>query len=149
MESAGLELGRTLLLRTHRSARPEFNQLIYQLRPTVTESSANPRTLWKTLNTILHRNPSNSLPESPDALFLANTFLDFFKVKIERIRTKFSPSDYPDPFLFPPVPPPMLINFIPDTLTEIHKLISASESKQCPLDSIPTVCLQQQEPENE
>ena len=33
----------------------------------VTESSAHPRTLWKTLNTILHRNPSNSLPESPDA----------------------------------------------------------------------------------
>ena len=30
----------------------------------VTESSDNPRTLWKTLNTILHRNPSNSLPES-------------------------------------------------------------------------------------
>ena len=31
----------------------------------VTESSTNPRTLWKTLNTILHRNPSNSFPESP------------------------------------------------------------------------------------
>ena len=27
--------------------------------------------------------------------------------------------------------------FIPATLTEIHKLISTSESKQCPLDSIP------------
>ena len=33
MESAGLELGRTLLLRTHRLARPAFNmQLIYQDR---------------------------------------------------------------------------------------------------------------------
>ena len=39
----------------------------------VTESSTNPRTLWKTLNTILHRNPSNSFPESPDASSLANT----------------------------------------------------------------------------
>ena len=29
MESAGLELGRTLLLRTHRLARPAFNQLSY------------------------------------------------------------------------------------------------------------------------
>ena len=107
----------------------------------VTESSANPRTLWKTLNTILHRNPSNSLPESPDASSLANTFLDFFKDKIDRIRTKFSPSHSPDPFLFPPAPPPKLINFIPATLTEIYKLISASESKQCPLDSIPTFLL--------
>ena len=61
-------------------------------------------------------------------LSLANTFLDFFKDKIERIRTKFSPSDSPDPFLFPPSPPPKLINFIPATLTEIHKLISASEN---------------------
>ena len=68
----------------------------------VTESTANPRTLWKTLNTILHRNPSNSLPESPDASSLANTFLDFFKDKIDRIRTKFLPSRSPDPFLFPP-----------------------------------------------
>ena len=107
----------------------------------VTESSANPRTLWKTLNTILHRNPSNSLPESPDASSLANTYLDFFKDKIDRIRTKFLPSHSHDPFLFPPAPPPKLINFIPATLTEIHKLISASESKQCPLDSIPTFLL--------
>ena len=107
----------------------------------VTESSANPRTLWKTLNTILHRNPSNSLPESPDASSLANTFLDFFKDKIERIRTKFLPSDSLDSFLFPPAPPPKLISFIPATLTEIYKLISASESKQCPLDSIPTFLL--------
>ena len=107
----------------------------------VTESSDNPRTLWKTLNTILHRKPSNSLPESPDASSLANTFLDFFKDKIERIRTKFVPSDSPDPFLSPPAPPPKMTNFIPATHTEIHKLISASESKQCPLDSIPTFLL--------
>ena len=70
----------------------------------VTESSTNPRTLWKTLNTILHRNPSNSFPESPDISSLANTFLDFFKDKIDRIRTKFLPSHSPDPFLFPPAP---------------------------------------------
>ena len=107
----------------------------------VTESSDNPRTLWKTLNTILHRKPSNSLPESPDASSLANTFLDFFKDKIERIRTKFLTSHSPDPFLSPPAPPPKMTNFIPATLTEIHKLISASESKQCLLDSIPTFLL--------
>ena len=65
----------------------------------VTESSANPRTLWKTFNTILHRNPSSSLPKSPDASSLANTFLDFSKDKIERICKKFLPSDFPDPFL--------------------------------------------------
>ena len=40
---------------------------------------------------------------------------------------------------FPPASPPKLINLIPATLTEIHKLIS--ECKQCPLDSIPTFLL--------
>ena len=34
-----------------------------------------------------------------------------------------------------------MINFIPATLAEIYKLISASESKQCPPDSIPTFLL--------
>ena len=67
--------------------------------------------------------------------------IDFFKDKIDRIRTKFLPSHSPDPFLFPPVPPPKMINFIPATLAEIYKLISASESKQCLLDSIPTFLL--------
>ena len=47
----------------------------------VTESSANPHTLWKTLNTILHRNPSNSLPESPDASFLANTMINIWVLR--------------------------------------------------------------------
>ena len=48
----------------------------------VTESSANPRTLWKTLNTILHRNPSNSLPESPVYHPLPTHSLTFSKTKL-------------------------------------------------------------------
>ena len=46
---------------------------------------------------------------------------------------------FPDPFRFPPAPPPKLINFIPVTPTGICKLIWVFESKQCPLDSIPTL----------
>ena len=98
----------------------------------VTESSSNPRTLWKTLNSILHRNPSNSSPDTPDTQSLANSFLQFFSDKIERIRSKFSPSDSPDPFLFPIIPPPNLSNFNPTTF---------SQNKQCELDSIPTFLL--------
>ena len=86
---------------------------------------------------ILHRNPSNS----PDASSLANTFLDFFKDEIDRIPTKSSPSHSLDLLLFPPAPPPKMINFIPAALTEIYKLISASERKQCLLDSILTFLL--------
>ena len=107
----------------------------------VTESSSNPRTLWKTLNSILHRNPSNSSPDTPDTQSLANSFLQFFSDKIERIRSKFSPSDSPDPFLFPIVPPPNLSNFDPTTFSEIRNLIFSSQNKQCELDSIPTFLL--------
>ena len=107
----------------------------------VTESSFNPRTLWKTLNSILHRNPSNSSPDTPDTQPLANSFLQFFSDKIERIRSKFSPSDSPDPFLFPIIPPPNLSNFNPTTFSEIRNLIFSSQNKQCELDSIPTFLL--------
>ena len=107
----------------------------------VTESSSNPRTLWKTLNSILHRNPSNSSPDTPDTQSLANSFLQFFNDKIERIRSKFSPSDSPDPFLFPIIPPPNLSNFNPTTFSEIRNLIFSSQKKQYELDSIPTFLL--------
>ena len=60
------------------------------------------------------------------------TFSNFFKDEIDHIRTQFVPYHFPDPFLFPPASPPA-------TLTEIYKLIS--ESKKCPLDSIPTFLL--------
>ena len=48
----------------------------------VTESSSNPRTLWKTLNSILHRNPSNSSPDTPDTESLANSFLNFLVTRL-------------------------------------------------------------------
>ena len=58
----------------------------------------------------------------------ANSFLQFFSDKIERIRSKFSPSDSPDPFLFPIVPPPNLSNFDPTTFSEIRNLIFSSQN---------------------
>ena len=66
---------------------------------------------------------------------------NFFSDKIERIRSKFSPSDSPDPFLFPIIPPPNLSNFNPTTFSEIRNLIFSSQNKQCELDSIPTFLL--------
>ena len=63
-----------------------------------------------------------------------------FSDKIERIRSKFFPSDSPDPLLFPINPPPNLSNFNPTTFSEIRNLIFFF-SKQCELDSIPTFLL--------
>ena len=102
----------------------------------VTESSSNPRTLWKTLNSILHLNPSNSSYDTPDTHSFANSFLQFFSDQINRIRSEFSPSNSSDPFLFPIILPPNLPNFNPTT-----NLIFSSQNKQCELDSIPTFLL--------
>ena len=93
------------------------------------------------LNTVLHRNLSNSFPESPGASSLANTLIRLFKYKIDRIHPKCLPSHSPDLFLFRFVPISKLTNFILATLTEICKLISAFESKQCLFDSISTSLL--------
>ena len=55
----------------------------------VTESSSNPHTLWKTLNSIYHHNPSNSSPDTHDTQSLANSFLQICYDKIEQaMRTK-------------------------------------------------------------
>ena len=74
----------------------------------VTESSSSPRTFWKTLNSILHRNPSNSFPDTPDTQSLANSFLQFFSDKIERIRSKF------------PHPTPMILFFFQSFLLQMY-----------------------------
>jgi hypothetical protein len=109
----------------------------------VSESANNPRSLWKTLNSILHRNQPNSLPDEPNNTTLANSFLEFFSDKIDRIRAKFTFSMTPDPFIFPSTPPSKLFNFLPTTLSEIHQLIFSSTDKQCSLDPIPTSLLKQ------
>ena len=92
----------------------------------------------ETLDSILHRNPFNSSPDTPDTQSLANSFLQFFSDKIERIHSKFSPSDSLDPSLFPIISSPNLSNFNPTTFSEIRNLIFSSQNKQCELDSIPT-----------
>ena len=109
----------------------------------VSESSSNPHSLWKTLNSILHRTPPNSLPDTHDTATLANSFLEFFTDKIDRIRTKFTLSTTPDPFELPKTLPPKLFDFLPVTLSEIYELISTSSNKQCKLDSMPTSLLKQ------
>ena len=78
----------------------------------------------------------------PNTQSLANLFFQFFSDKIERNRSKFSPSDSPDPFLFPIISPPNSSNFDPTcTFREIRNLIFSSQNRQCELDSISTFLL--------
>ena len=101
----------------------------------VTESSDNPRSLWKTLNTILHRDHFQS-PWLLHLLISSKTKLNASAPNFYHLILLIRFSSY-----FPPAPSPKLFNFISATLTEIHKLISSSEDKQCTLYSIPTFFL--------
>ena len=88
----------------------------------VLENSSNPRSLWKTLNSILHRNPPDALPNNTDTTSLANAFLDCFTTKIERIRIKFPPTTEPDPFINPISAPPTLQASIPPRSRKLENM---------------------------
>ena len=92
----------------------------------VTESSSNPRTLWKTLNSILHRNPSHSSPDTPDTQSLANSFLQFLVTRLNAFVPNFPHPDSPNPFLFPIIPPPNLFNFNPTKFVISFSLLKTS-----------------------
>ena len=68
----------------------------------VTESSNRTRTLWKTLNSILHRNPFMQFFPCPWHTYLTHLPIHScnFLMTIERIRSKFSLSDSQIPFFF-------------------------------------------------
>ena len=82
------------------------------------------RTLWETLNSILHCNPSDSSP----AWHIWPTFTFQFIPPIFQWHNwthsfQISLIWFPDPHLFPIIPP-YLSNFNPATFTEIHNLVS-------------------------
>ena len=95
---------------------------------------------FKTLNSILHCNPSSDTPDT--GLSLANHSFNCSMTRLNTsalhfpcyIRATFSPSDPPDHFLFPSTPPPNLSNIILTTFTEIHNLIFSYKNKYCELD---------------
>ena len=105
----------------------------------VSESKDNPRKLWDTINTILHRKKTTSLPDCTSSLKLANSFKQFFADKIKKIRDKF-PSCTPDSSKTAPHScPPPLSNFGNMSEKMVRKLILSSPSKSCGLDPCPTV----------
>ena len=112
----------------------------------VQSSASNPRELWKTINTLLHRNKTSPLPSPatfPTAS-LAQSFASFFTDKIAKIHLTFSLTPTrTDPHFKPPQQPPALTSFQPTTTDEITKLINQSPNKQCELDPIPTHLLKQ------
>ena len=110
----------------------------------VTENRQNPRQLWKTVNSILHRNTIKVNPSGvADGTSIAQSFASFFTDKITKLQSAI-PFTLCSPHVpGPPSKPADLSCFHPATGDEITKIIKSASNKQCELDPIPTSLLKQ------
>jgi len=106
-------------------------------------SSSDPRTLWHSINKLLHRKPISQLPSAIDSKSLPNMFAAFFSEKILKIYSALKSHVPTSPHIEPRCIPTNLTFFTPATEEEIFKLISQSFNSFCDLDPIPTSLLKQ------
>ena len=109
----------------------------------ITANSSNPRQLWKTINTLLHRSAIPSLPNLTSTSSIAQQFTIFFSDKVTKLRAIIPPVNQSPHFPHPSVTPPSFLQFRPTDSDEITKLVLQSPTKQCELDPIPTSILKQ------
>lgn len=104
-------------------------------------NAVNSKNLWKTVNGLLHRSPTHSLPSLP-AESLPKQFSSHFSEKITNLRSSITNESNSTPHF----PRPTHSNdefsvFTPATTGEITKVVLESPDKQCDLDPIPTSLL--------
>ena len=104
----------------------------------IDENSENPRRLWDTINTYLHRTQAAALPESNNVKSLREHFAKYFCDKIRTIRANFSNQVNDVPFVQKPKIRNKLFNLEPASEDEVRKIIMKSASKSCDLDPFPT-----------
>ena len=104
----------------------------------IDENSENSRSLWGTINNILHRTPAAALPESNNVKSLCEHFAKYFCDKIRTIRANFSNQVDNVPSVQKPKIRNKLCNLETASEDEVRKSIMKSASKSCDLDPIPT-----------
>src|SRR5664279_1516338 len=109
----------------------------------VSDCKSQPRKLWQTTNSLLHRKPTSTLPTTLANMSLPDSFSSFFTEKISKLHSSLGSSgtQRSSSHTDPPYAPPILDCFTPVTEDEIVKLIRRSPDKQCDLDPIPTSLL--------
>ena len=122
----------------------------YLLKP-VSDASGDQKTLFKSLNRIMHRSNPNPMPDCEDPASLPDTFLSYFQSKIQKIRDRFS-TDIEPAFEFDRKfdensDIPTLSKFDPITEQDIAKVIAKSNSVSCELDPMPTFLIKQCQPQ--
>ena len=108
----------------------------------IKEHREQPRLLWKTINSILHRKSPKSVPSAgTTGMSIAQSFASFFADKITKLHASIPPSTAPLAAQIPPSVPLPLTAFRAVTNDEICRLIQSAPDKQCEIDPIPTSLL--------
>jgi len=104
----------------------------------ISAAKSQPRRLWQTIDTILHRKPPKVLPSVTPTISLADKFASFFTEKITKLHSSLtSVAALSSPHTAPPTKPHKLGSFHRATPDEVNKLIMQAPNKQCSLDPIP------------
>jgi len=113
----------------------------------ISSTKGNPRSLWKTIDNLLHRRQPSPLPKaSSDGVGLSSAFANYFRDKISTLRLKitstsvFTSSPH---FPSPPSAPATLLQFRTVSQDEVGNALLSSSDKYCDLDPIPTSLLKQ------
>ena len=109
------------------------------LADVISEKSDNPRRLWSSIKSILHRIPPPALPEFKLVISLCDHFSKYFLDKNEIICSKF-PDKVHNISSVQKIRSKMNV-FERATEDEIKELILSSLSKSCDLDPIPSSVL--------
>lgn len=111
-------------------------------RHLIANSKDNPRKLWSSLNSLLLRTKTFSLPVHSCPSTLASSFLSFFKDKISLLNSR-PRADNISPHSSSPDFVPTLSKFEPTNETEVKAAILSSSDSSCVLDFLPTRVLKQ------
>jgi hypothetical protein len=110
----------------------------------ITTNATNPRKLWNTVNSLLHRKPPPVLPSYTDPSSLCQSFAKFFCDKVTDLHAKLlAKTTHTSPHTSPSHHPTNLSYFQPTTADEVCKLLTQSPVTNCELDPIPTTLLLQ------
>ena len=107
-------------------------------------SESEQKNLFKIVDKITNKKPTNVLPEHTSAKDLADKFGTFFTQKIEKIRDRLAISTTPDESTQMvnvednSTIPPSLDHLEPTTCEEVKKIVMSSKVSSCRLDPIPT-----------
>ena len=105
----------------------------------VVDQSSSPSKLWKTMNTILQRD-NRTTDDVASTTHDADAFLQFFEDKVRSVRA--ATASQPAPTFSSPADT-QLLTFQPCSEDEVRRLITASPTKSCALDPIPTFLLKE------